>query len=469
MRLLYIPILFLLAIGTAIMTTQYSFNFMLIAVAGITIFIAIFINAQVGLYILILSMLLSPEIMMGDTASAGTLGRGVTLRVDDFLLAIIVFSYFARNAVVKEAGLFMRTPINRAIALYICAFILSTGFGIMAGRVSIKSGFFFCLKYIEYFIVYFMMVNHADNKDQIQRFIIFMFGTCFIASLVGIAQIPGGERISAPFEGEEGEPNTFGGYLMFIGAIAVGILLKVEDRKAQIALVILGLAILPTFLYTQSRSSYAAAVAASFILALTTNKKPLAVGLVVVGLLISPLFLPKEVKERILFTFTQAEEEGQLNVGGLNIDTSASARIMDQKEAFKAWTKHPIMGHGVTGYGFIDAQLPKILVETGLVGLAAFLYLIFSIYKMAVVNLMLVQTNYYKGIIGGFLAGFTGLLIHSIGSNTFIIVRIMEPFWFMAGIITFLPELESGKLRDDSDDEEDDKPQFVRTVGIRRF
>jgi hypothetical protein len=42
----------------------------------------------------------------------------------------------------------------------------------------------------------------------------------------------------------------------------------------------------------------------------------------------------------------------------------------------------------------------------------------------------------------GFLDGFVGLLVHSIGTNTFIIVRIMEPFWFFLGIITVLPMIE---------------------------
>jgi len=33
------------------------------------------------------------------------------------------------------------------------------------------------------------------------------------------------------------------------------------------------------------------------------------------------------------------------------------------------------------------------------------------------------------------------MITHSIGANTFIIVRIMEPFWFMTGVITILPVL----------------------------
>ena len=40
------------------------------------------------------------------------------------------------------------------------------------------------------------------------------------------------------------------------------------------------------------------------------------------------------------------------------------------------------------------------------------------------------------------MAGYVGLLFHAIGTNTFIIVRIMEPFWFFAGIIAVLPEIE---------------------------
>jgi hypothetical protein len=42
----------------------------------------------------------------------------------------------------------------------------------------------------------------------------------------------------------------------------------------------------------------------------------------------------------------------------------------------------------------------------------------------------------------GVLAGFISLLLHSIGSNTFIIVRIMEPFWFLMGLVVVLYNLE---------------------------
>jgi predicted lipid-binding transport protein (Tim44 family) len=48
----------------------------------------------------------------------------------------------------------------------------------------------------------------------------------------------------------------------------------------------------------------------------------------------------------------------------------------------------------------------------------------------------------YKGLVLGFMAGFIGLAIHALTANTFIIIRIMEPFWFVTGIIMMLPKVK---------------------------
>ncbi len=42
----------------------------------------------------------------------------------------------------------------------------------------------------------------------------------------------------------------------------------------------------------------------------------------------------------------------------------------------------------------------------------------------------------------GFIADFIGLAIHALTANTFIILRIMEPFWFIAGMVIMLPTLK---------------------------
>ena len=459
MRTHFLLIIFLaITLLTGFLISQYPPDILIGIAIVCAIFTLSFINVEWGLYILIFSMLLSPEINISATTGA-TLQRGVTLRFEDFLLVVIGFGWFARNAVNKELGLFLKTPLNKAILFYVLACLISTGLGILAGRVGVKTGALFLLKYIEYFIVYFMVVNHVRDADQIKRFVFCLFLTCFMISIFGILQIPGGERVSAPFEGESGEPNTLGGYLVFLGAIAGGLFIKTENSKLKSVLPILILSIVLPLLFTRSRSSYLALIPACFVLGLLLRQRIIITGLMAVVLLLSPIFLPSTVKDRILFTFTQEESSGQVQVGGLHLDTSTSARIISLKSLLQDFPKHPVLGYGITGYEFIDAQYPKVLIETGLLGLIAFFYLLYSIFKMAIIHMNAVKTPYFKGLAIGFIAGYIGLLFHALGANTFIIVRIMEPFWFFAGIIAVLPALERQSVN---------QPQEHRSR-IRRF
>jgi O-antigen ligase len=430
-----------LAVISGLLISQYPPNILIWGALAGAIFIISFINIEVGLYILIFSMLLSPEISIGETTGTNV-ERGVTLRFEDFLLVVIGFSWLAKNAVEKELGLFIKTPLNKAIFLYILACSVSTGFGIISGDVEVKTGFFFVLKYVEYFIVFFMIANQLKDIDQVKRFIFCILVTCFIVSIIGLLQVPGGERVSAPFEGETGEPNTLGGYLLFIGAVAAGILIKTENYKVRYFLALLIIVMIPPFLFTQSRSSYLGLIAACFVLGLISQRRPIIIGFLMIGLLTSPFFLPSQIKDRILYTFKQEESVHQVEIGDLRLDTSTSARLLRLKDVLRDWPEHPIIGYGITGYNFVDAQYPRVLIETGILGLIAFLYLLYSVLRLALKNMKTVKTSYSKGLAIGFMAGYVGLLFHALGANTFIIVRIMEPFWFFAGIIAVLPAIE---------------------------
>ncbi len=442
MRSVLLLIIFSLATLVAgYLISQQPSYLLILSVAVPLVFVACFVNPGIGLYLIIFSMLLSPEFIVGET-SGSSLGRGVTLRIEDFLLLVIAASWFFRTAVVKELGLFLKTPLNKPILYYVLACLTATGFGILAGAVKPKTGFFFLLKYIEYFIVFFMVVNHVRTERQAKRFVFCLLLTCFIVSIIGIGQIPGEARVSAPFEGAQGEPNTFGGYLVFILAIALGLLYQVKEFKVRQLLILLIVAILPPLLFTQSRSSYVAFIPMIFLLALMMERKAIVVGGLAALMIISPLFLPAAVKERITYSVNQPEEPGQIRIGDIHLDTSLSSRLRSWHRAFASWPQKPLFGYGVSGFGFVDAQFPRVLIETGIVGVLAFVFLLASILRMAIVHYRKVTTPFAKGICMGYIAGFIGLVFHSLGANTFIIVRIMEPFWFFTGIVFALPMIE---------------------------
>ena len=400
--------------------------------------ICVFIWPEAGLYVLIFSMLLSPEVMAGGMSGKATLGRGLTLRLEDFLLAFIGLAWFARSALDKTTGLLRKTPLNQPIAAYILACLVATLLGKITGHVQGKAGFFFVVKYFEYMIVFFMVVNYVETQDQAKHLLLCLFLTCFIVSIYGIMQIPGGGRVSAPFEGELGEPNTFGGYLVFMGAVAVALMDHLKDIRVRVGLAALLVVLLISLIYTQSRASYVAVIPTFLTLSLFSKRRfYLLAGLIIV-LALSPIILPHTAKERIAYTFTQPAHKEQIQLGKFRIDTSASARIISWKQGLSDWRKRPILGHGVTGYGFMDAQYPRILVETGIVGMLAFAWLIYTLLLVGLKTWREQHDDLLCGLSVGLIAGLVGLLVHAIGANTFIIVRIMEPFWCLTGIVIAL-------------------------------
>jgi O-antigen ligase len=415
---------------------------------GVILFVLSFVSTQMALYVLIFSMLLSPEIIVGETGGA-TLGRGVTLRVDDLLVVVIGFSWLARMAINKELGLFLKTPLNRPIAYYILACVVSTLLGALFGRLDLKIGLLFVLKYFEYVVIYFMVANHFKDRGQMKSFVWAMLLTGLIVSVVSIGQIPEGGRISAPFEGKVGEPNTFGGYLVFMMSIAAGLALMEESLRNRLIAFLLVILFSIPLLYTQSRASYLAAIPALLsFLWLSKRKQWIPPALLLVALLL-PFTAPKVTKDRVSYTFTQGiGRPDSLTVAGVHLDTSTSARIQSWEQAIRDLAQHPVLGFGVTGYRFVDAQYVRVAAETGFVGLLIFLFLLSVLLKESYLVFKVSRDPFDKGLAIGFLAGFTGLLFHAIGANTFIIVRIMEPFWFMAAMVMMIPSLEDdGKGR----------------------
>ena len=417
-----------------------------LAVAGgVIIFVLSFVSTQIALYILIFSMLLSPEFIVGGTEGA-TLGRGITLRVDDFLVAVIGFSWLARMAINKELGLFLKTPLNRPIAYYILVCVASTLLGALFGRLDLKTGLLFVLKYFEYVVIYFMVANYFKDRAQLKTFVWVMLLTCLIVSVVSMTQIPEGGRISAPFEGKVGEPNTYGGYLVFMMSIATGLALMQESFRNRITAFILVILFSIPLLYTQSRSSYLAAIPAVLsFLWLSKRKQWIPPVLLLVALLL-PFMAPKVTKDRVSYTFTQGVgRPDAVTVAGVQLDTSTSARILSWEDAIKDLAQHPVLGFGVTGYRFVDAQYVRVAAETGFLGLLIFLLLLGTILRESYRVFKVSHDPFDKGLAIGFLAGFTGLLFHAIGANTFIIVRIMEPFWFIAAMVMMIPSLEKDR------------------------
>ncbi len=412
-------------------------------IGALMMVVVAFSSIELTLYLLILSTLLSPELTFGGATQAQlasgavntTESRGVTLRLDDLLLTLVCVTWMFRLAIFKELGVVRSTPINQPIAWYWLAALFATLIGIFAGRVG-GYGFFFIIKYLEFFVLFYMIINHLTDEASIKRYLLIMLITCVLASLAGIAQIPSGARVSAPFEGEMGEPNSFGGYLVLMFSVVLGMFLYAKKGQQWYLLLFSMVVMLVPLAFTESRSSYLSFVVAILFFIFLSRKKFLLITSCLVGIAILPFILPQNVIDRVMFTFNQSKQQGQLAVGGMNIDTSTTERLKSWENVLtKYFPKHPLLGVGVTGGPFLDAQYPRVLLETGMIGLVLFLWFLRRVWVLLRQCYDEIKDPMLKGASLGAICGFAGLLVHGIGANTFIIVRIMEPFMILIGLL----------------------------------
>ncbi|MDD5044343.1 MAG: O-antigen ligase family protein [Candidatus Omnitrophica bacterium] len=410
---------------------------LLLILLAVVLFCISLVKTDLAIIILIFSMLLSPQFKTGGDIP----GRAVVLRLDDIFLIVIFFGWLAKIAVYKELALLKNNLLNKPILIYIGISIVATLLGAMRQDINLRHGIFYLLKYIEYFILFFMVVSNLRDMKQVKTFMFLVFLVAAIVSVYAWTQIGTGVRVSVPFKGVGGEANTLAGYLLFIMGLVLGLLFYATSRKKQILLLsFLGLMFVP-FLYSLSRGAWLGffIMAAAFMIINKKSRLYLVLG-IAVFLIFSARIIPKEVNERVKSTFVGGKTYSVLGKD-ITFDQSATARIETWQQAVIKWKDHPLLGQGIPAGTIIDNQYARILREVGLAGLVVFAWLIAMVFKVSwQVYQRNQNNNFISGLSIGFICALVGLLVQAITAETFIIVQIMEPFWFLTAIIVFLSQ-----------------------------
>ena len=407
-----------------------------------------FSSPKVSLILMVLSMLLSPKLGMGDVSSY----RTVVLRYDDILLVIIFMSWFARTAIFKDKPFITSTPVQTPVLLYTSLCVISTAFGVMRGDVEWKMASFYVLKYVEYFLLYFMTVNIVDSAEEVKKYM--RYGL-FVAIAVTIYaywyyNASGGLRATAPFETplgadlRESEPASLGGYFLVIFGILFAFLTESGGTTFLLTLGLI-LFIFPPFLFTFSRSSYLAFAAMLPVLFFFTRKRRLfLIGFITAGFIALTLFptISSKVVNRITMTYSGGAATQSFNtgtIGAVKLEDSAAARVNSlHRVLFEQLPQHPIIGWGVTAVGLCDTQYALVLGETGLLGFLLFGWMLYRLFYTARIVFHVYKDSAIRALALGFMVSLLALLVQCVGVNSFVIVRIMEPFWFIAACLSVL-------------------------------
>lgn len=403
-----------------------------LCVLGFAYFMLSFFSSSVGLAIMCISMLFSPEFAVGSIGL-----RDISIRIEDILILILLLSWGARMAIQRNASDALKSPLNRPILFLFIVIFWSTIQGYIWGWVPLFSGFFYVAKTIEFFLIFYLVLSYVRTEHQIKWFLFFALLAVALLGLYTLPQVATtkmftGNRITAPFEGGP-QPSTAGGYMAFFLVILISLLIYEDKIYRKWLLAGLTILIFIPFLFTFSRSAYLAFIGGMIVLSLVSKLKWLKL-LLLFTLLLSPILLPSSVKERIAFTWEDAKNPDRT----MGVDFSFQERIRSFGRSWEALKINPLIGLGVASWVYPDNQYSRTLHEVGILGGVFWLWIFLRLYKIGTWLYNDIEGGLLKGFSLGYSAGIICILLHGAGACTLYIVRIMEPFWFVSGLIVSL-------------------------------
>jgi len=246
------------------------------------------------------------------------------------------------------------------------------------------------------------------------------------------------------------DPNFIGGYLAFILSIVVSLAIffikNKENRLFALTLLIAFSGFFALYL-TYSRSGYLAMLVSLGVLALLKSRK-----LLIITLLVSVLsFASSErVQERTIDAWDSAKALIGLD-SQKALDPTAKLRVESWGYAWEMIQDYPWIGIGYNrykyeinerGYGTLgdhasggsDSSLLTIWATTGIFGLLTYLAIGFVATTVSIKRIWKKQT-FKSYLYAGLLAGFAGMMVHSIFVNSLLFPLMMIYLWVGLGVL----------------------------------
>src|SRR3989338_775428 len=355
----------------------------------------------------------------------------------------------------SPAPSFLNTPIAFFLVLCFISVVSSVFWG--------QSLHNFLTKTLEWFIVYFLVIEVFRTKKHIYIIVILFIVTSLATALDSIVQvyvthkdlflghsITLGGRPTAAFK----TSNGLGGYLtVAIPAIFAAIFFKKKNLYYRVLTPVIFLLLLWSLILTFSRGAWLGTFLGGMLMLFIfffhrqKTKLYLSLGffLVIVSLyLLLLLILAGSSSSDLLARFNTI-------LWRVNIWRDSIPMIKD----------NPLFGHGINTYmplfeayrTDIGGANPtyahncyiQLAVETGIVGLCAFLWIIVELFRKSIICLDRYWANNYNLtiLVMGLLSGIFAFLVHSFFDTHFYSLQLSVYLWFMIGLnVVILEELK---------------------------
>ncbi|MCD7856102.1 MAG: O-antigen ligase family protein [Clostridiales bacterium] len=361
------------------------------------------------------------------------------------MLLLLVFD-FAYN---HKGRKYVTSPLNIPILIFLavmfgCYFVVSPDRTI---------GFEGMRAVCEYIFWFYLVLKLCDSDEIAKDLCICLFVVLSIMALHGIYQYIVATPMPASWvdHNEAGvrtrvysiltSPNVLGGLFTLTIPIGVGLFLE-ETAKVKKALYgFFLLCMCAALIFTFSRGAWMGFMAAVIVFVLFYNPRLL---LPVIILAVLAAFLVPEVGNRISYMLSADYIESSMNGG----------RLIRWIDGLKVWSYGKLTGVGLGHFGgavainhgmqylvadeymetfYMDNYYLKTMIETGVVGLLAFVFLMYQVFLNSVRAVKLSVEHKYLKI--GIMSGLFGIIVHNLVENIFEVPLMSTEFWIFAAVL----------------------------------
>ena len=266
--------------------------------------------------------------------------------------------------------------------------------------------------------------------------------------------------------------NGLGSFEAMMAAFFIGIAAYVKRPWLKFGLLFLIATCIYCVLFSFSRESYVGLLAAIILVGLLRDRKLLIA--VAVVLITWETVLPQAVQERIAMT---SEDTGW---GGQQLDASSQTRVTLWQDALAMATEAPVFGIGFNTYEYLGRveeysdthnYYVKVLLETGVVGLMLFLWLLARLWRQGFLLFRRALEPFWASVGLGFLALICTATVVNFFGDRWTYQQLDGFLWILLGLVVrgLIITQEQYNQADEGDNEEtlpvsDEMPRGVLTA-----
>jgi len=361
------------------------------------------------------------------------------------LLAALVGISFGLSRLRQGRIALQSLPLEPAIVLYLLIAVGATAASInLSGSLRDLAIYFFA------FVLFFVLINQIESKKELKVFLNLLLLGAFFVSLYGIYQYLVGTPLPAGWVDVEqnpairtrvysvfGNPNVLANYLVLLIPFSFALLLGTKKIAAKISYFALAAMLCLTLLLTFSRGGWLGLLVGLLVFALLKDRRMLI--LILIGLLAGAALLPDVFLQR-------------LSTIGSPRDTSNAYRIRVWQESMGIVEDFPLTGVGLGHEAFmriyplymLDREKSpfhthnsylQILVETGIIGLIVFLWLLASYFKRGLKAVASCRDQELKYLMIASMSATVGILTQGIGDVIIYLPKITILFWLNIALL----------------------------------